>query len=298
MKRVFVIGNGESRKGIDLAELNKYGKVYGCNALYRDYEPDALIAIDEQLMHEIYWSGYPIDHVCYFRNWHTLPGEAYEQLTDPTLVTDDGYMSPEMIRSNERGNKTEFVMHAVHRDRMKEAENQTREDDKQLRKSYDLGEEGILTDDVYEILFTKSGFFISWIGEDKVISTDFLPGNTDHAFMSGPLAHLISIVVEEPQEVYFIGMDLYSQTESVNNIYKGTLGYMGDKGNAIPPEDFIWQHGKIMDKFKDVQHFKVNEKHLSEDDLVNREIDVWKVLHNVKYLTYADMFRRLASRAS
>ena len=104
MKRVFVICNGESRKGVDLAELNKYGKVYGCNALYRDYEPDALIAIDDQLMHEIYWTGYPIDHVCYFRNWKKLPGEAYEQLTDPTLVTDDGNITPDMIFSNERGN--------------------------------------------------------------------------------------------------------------------------------------------------------------------------------------------------
>jgi hypothetical protein len=236
-------------------------------------------------MHEIYWTGYPIDHVCYFRNWKKLPGEAYEQLTDPTLVTDDGNITPDMIFSNERGDKTEFVMHGVHRDRMKDAENQTREDDK---------ENQILTDDVYEILFTKPGFFISWVGEDKVTSTDFLPGNTDYAFMSGPLAHLISIIVEEPQEVYFIGMDLYSQTESVNNIYKGTLGYMGAKGNAIPPEDFIIQHGKVMEKFSHIQHFKVNKESLSVDDPVNREIEEWKVLSNVEYLTYAEMFGRLA----
>jgi hypothetical protein len=52
-KRVFVIGNGESRKKIDLAELNKYGKIYGCNALYRDYTPDALICIDDRMMHQV-----------------------------------------------------------------------------------------------------------------------------------------------------------------------------------------------------------------------------------------------------
>ena len=288
MKRVFVICNGESRKGVDLAELNKYGKVYGCNALYRDYEPDALIAIDEQLMHEIYWTGYPIDHVCYFRNWKRLPGEAYEQLTDPTLVTDDGNITPDMIFSNERGDKTEFVMHCVHRDRMKEFEEEIREDDK---------ENQILHEDVYEILFTKPGFFISWVDEDKVTSTDFLPGNSDYAFCSGPLAHLISIVVEKPQEVYFIGMDLYSQTETVNNMYKGTLGYMGAKGNAIPPSNWILEHGATMDKFKDVKHFKVNKEPLSVDDPVNSEIEEWKVLQNLEYLTYADMFRRLAEDA-
>ena len=41
MKRVFCIGNGESRRGVNLDLLRPYGKIYGCNALYRDYKPDA-----------------------------------------------------------------------------------------------------------------------------------------------------------------------------------------------------------------------------------------------------------------
>ena len=89
-------------------------------------------------------------------------------------------------------------------------------------------------------------------------------------------------------------MDLYSQTATVNNMYKGTLGYMGDKGNAIPPSTWILEHGATMDKFKDVKHFKVNKEPLSADDSVNREIEEWKVLQNLEYLTYAEMFRRLA----
>ena len=32
-KRVFLIGNGNSRKDFDLTPLKKYGKVYGCNAI-------------------------------------------------------------------------------------------------------------------------------------------------------------------------------------------------------------------------------------------------------------------------
>ena len=39
VKRVFCIGNGESRKGFDLEKLRPYGKIYGCNALYRDFTP-------------------------------------------------------------------------------------------------------------------------------------------------------------------------------------------------------------------------------------------------------------------
>ena len=40
MKRVFCLGNGESRKGVNLDILKQHGKIYGCNALYRDYTPD------------------------------------------------------------------------------------------------------------------------------------------------------------------------------------------------------------------------------------------------------------------
>ena len=61
-KQVFIIGNGESRQEIDLAELNQYGKTYGCNALYRDYTPDALIAVDHRMSLQIYRSGYSIDN--------------------------------------------------------------------------------------------------------------------------------------------------------------------------------------------------------------------------------------------
>lgn len=46
----FVIGNGESRKGIDLNLLKPYGPIFGCNALYRDFVPDALITVDEQMI--------------------------------------------------------------------------------------------------------------------------------------------------------------------------------------------------------------------------------------------------------
>ena len=64
-KQVFIIGNGESRIGFDLEKLKDYGKIYGCNNLYKDFTPDVLIAVDERIMHPCYWSGYPIDNVCW-----------------------------------------------------------------------------------------------------------------------------------------------------------------------------------------------------------------------------------------
>jgi len=55
----FVLGNGKSRNGIDLFALRKYGEIYGCNALYRDFEPDVLVSTDPAISKEIQMSGWP-----------------------------------------------------------------------------------------------------------------------------------------------------------------------------------------------------------------------------------------------
>ena len=60
-KNVFVLGNGESRDGYDLKQFRQWGKIYGCNALYRDFQPDGLISTDWAMMHEVYSSGYCSD---------------------------------------------------------------------------------------------------------------------------------------------------------------------------------------------------------------------------------------------
>lgn len=57
--RGFIIGNGVSREGFDLEQLRPFGTIYGCNALYRDFEPDYLIAIDEKITQEIQNSSFP-----------------------------------------------------------------------------------------------------------------------------------------------------------------------------------------------------------------------------------------------
>ena len=55
----FVIGNGKSREGFDLQQLREWGKIFGCNALYRDFEPDYLVAIDPPIIEEINNSDFP-----------------------------------------------------------------------------------------------------------------------------------------------------------------------------------------------------------------------------------------------
>lgn len=48
-----VIGNGVSRLQFDLNQLQELFTTYGCNALYRDFIPDHLIAVDPYMIHEI-----------------------------------------------------------------------------------------------------------------------------------------------------------------------------------------------------------------------------------------------------
>lgn len=71
-KIAFVLGNGTSRKSIDPNRLKSIGKVYGCNALYREFEPDYLIAVDTKMILEINKSGFQRNHEVW-----TNPNKAY-----------------------------------------------------------------------------------------------------------------------------------------------------------------------------------------------------------------------------
>lgn len=53
MRSAFVLGNGTSRLKINCQELKKYGTVYGCNAIYRDFLPDYLISVDRKMLDEL-----------------------------------------------------------------------------------------------------------------------------------------------------------------------------------------------------------------------------------------------------
>ena len=58
MDSAVVVGNGTSRSGIILQSLKKIGPVYACNAVYREFKPDYLIAVDSKMLLEITNSGY------------------------------------------------------------------------------------------------------------------------------------------------------------------------------------------------------------------------------------------------
>lgn len=62
MNRAFVLGNGRSRMNIDLNKIHQHGKIYGCNALYREFVPDYLIAVDTKMITEIVREKFHLDN--------------------------------------------------------------------------------------------------------------------------------------------------------------------------------------------------------------------------------------------
>lgn len=67
MTTAFVLGNGQSRRNIDPAQLRQHGAVYGCNALYRTFTPDVLVATDRPIATAIQDSGYALKNRFYTR---------------------------------------------------------------------------------------------------------------------------------------------------------------------------------------------------------------------------------------
>ncbi len=67
-RRAFVLGNGRSRMGMKLNKLKKRGTVYGCNALYREFEPDYLIAVDPKMIFEICETNWHLTHEVWTNN--------------------------------------------------------------------------------------------------------------------------------------------------------------------------------------------------------------------------------------
>jgi hypothetical protein len=111
--KVFCIGNGESRKGFDLETLRPHGTIYGCNAIYRDFMPDVLTAVDHGIMHEIYHAGVAQKIPCYFRDWTKVPAMTYEPMLmgGITNLEEAKDALDKVLITNGQGFSKEYVMH-------------------------------------------------------------------------------------------------------------------------------------------------------------------------------------------
>lgn len=83
-KYAFVIGNGTSRKDINIEQLTDYGLIYGCNWFFKEeFRPHLLIASDEPMTKTIIkqYSQYPKSN--WFYTWFPKPGSGAKKATTP-----------------------------------------------------------------------------------------------------------------------------------------------------------------------------------------------------------------------
>ena len=102
---IFVIGNGSSRKNVNLDILKQHGKVIGCNALYRDFTPDHLFTNDCEVLHEVISSQYTSANETYILQGELqfLPEELYYDIK----------LGLENLIENEKDDSVEFIVHGT-----------------------------------------------------------------------------------------------------------------------------------------------------------------------------------------
>ena len=261
--KVFVLGNGESRKTIDLDALKTEGRVYGCNAIYRDCVVDSLVSVDGGMMHEIYSSGYALENQCYFRGWNRLPDFLYRDMVNLEDYLDwpDG-----VLIENERGSKKEFVMNGT--------------DPRQMQVLYDHYKSMGSDDKTIEALLSKHHQWITWV--EKTDKVESIPVNFE-GWSAGPIAVRIALDKEAPSEVYLLGFDLTSVDGKINNVYKGTDNYLAEDCVATPHTNWVKQHADNFRDFPHVKFYKVNSEEL------NFEVSEWSEFENVKYVFQKDI---------
>ena len=104
----FVIGNGTSRKPIDIKNLSEVGMTYGCNALYRTFAPDYLVAVDVKMVLEINKAGYQHLHEVW-----TNPNRSYQKIKDLNYFSPSkGWSSgpTALWLASQHGYKTIFIL--------------------------------------------------------------------------------------------------------------------------------------------------------------------------------------------
>ena len=272
MSSVFCIGNGESRKDFNLDLLKPHGKIYGCNALYREYTPDVLVSVDHGIMHEIYQSGYCYKNDTWFRDWTTVPDHMYESMVYAGLTKIDiEELNKWHIKNeNTRTDEKEFVMHGANLSGLVTILKQNK--------------------DKFQKRISQNVLCVSWIKEnDKAKNImDIMPNNRDLGWAAGPTSGYIAIKKENPTKVYLIGHDLNSTTGKVNNLYKGSKYYVIPEHGPTPSVNWVTQWKQLFTQNPHINFYKVNTN-MKGEDRVNTKIYEWNEIKNIHYITYENL---------
>jgi len=269
--KYFVLGNGESRLQLDLKALGRCGVVYGCNALYRDYTSDALIAVDGGMMHEIATNGYIYNNLCYFRSWSKIPEYAYDSLVEDNFF--EGWHES-LKTENEKKHFHNFVMNGTD-------PNQIMRLFHTIKQQYEKRNEPFDSDNIRQKLGNHHQW-ITWVDEEDQV---LLIPESYSSWSAGPIAVRMLLIDHEPAEIFMIGFDMKSDDGMVNNVYKGTSNYVPQDTTEINSASWKLQHAQNFLDYPDTVFY-----HVSSD---SEEIEEWYGHQNVDYLNFNDLELKL-----
>lgn len=267
--KVFLLGNGESRKNFNIDLLKPHGKVYGCNALYREYTPDVLVSVDHGIMHEIYQSGYCYKNETWFRDWTKVPDHMYESMVYAGLskIDIEELNKWHIKNENKRTDEKEFVMHGANLSGLVTILKQNK--------------------DKFQRRISQNVLCVSWVRDNDKANNlmDIMPNNRDLGWAAGPTSGYIAVKRDKPTEVYLLGHDLNSTTGKVNNMYKGTKYYVVPEHGPTPSVNWITQWKQLFTQNPHINFYKVNTN-MKGEDRVNTRIHEWHEIQNIQYITY------------
>ncbi len=275
----FCFGNGNSRKDLDLDKYKQHGVVVGCNAVYRDYTPDILVALDSGMAHEIYRSGYAHDNTTYLGYWTPIPSMIAEELLN-------NQKGPISCSPSDIAMSNEAVYHGGEGVFTYTPEGKG----KNIGIAYVTG---VISGDSAHTIEPSVLNYKPTVMEDS-------EGNILGAFAYATGTRAIYLACElGAKEVYIIGHDLYSLDDKVNNIYAGTQHYADVTEPARRPDNTIlndlyhWikQHKNTFDSFTDTKFYKVNANPIGTSP-IDVEIEEWKGTPNLEYITFAELDKR------
>ncbi len=278
--RVFCIGNGESRKDKDLYWLRQHGKLYGCNAIYRDHPGliDCLTSVDQGMIHEVYHSGIAQKIPCFFRNWSKTPAFSYDAIIKDGIGEDfDKVKELGGILSNKRGDSDEYVLHGAN---LKGIVNV-------LLKDGGITEKNI-NHAVIRVSWIKKPDYSFNLEEFCIETKENGSKKRDFGWACGPTSGYVAVRQENPCEMFLVGHDLHSHNDKINNIYKSTKHYTAKDNSPTPAINWINQWKTLFERYPDTNFYKVNEYN-DKRDKVNGPIDEWKDIPNVKYIDYSTL---------
>jgi hypothetical protein len=246
-----VIGNGESRRWMTYlwkiekksrwSGIDKNITLWGCNAVYRDFYTDHLVAVDYGMQQEIYQASECQNTMqLHFSNWSPVPAE----VADMMLM---GYDIPESFihRTERTGNHTE---QCVISGKDPVSLHEKVEAAIQMHPELDMK-------DLQMKMEKDVGVWITYLRDnDDVNPIDFPVG-----WSTGNTALHLACQQGE-KEIYILGFDLSSYDEPLNNIYKGTDNYLPSDAKGFNSVNWQNQMQTVFKEFKDIQFFWVDAK--------------------------------------